>query len=84
MGPFCVGERCEPAAGSDMVGAAVERHPELAKEIVQRGHEATGHGQTWTAQFLMTREGERRTYEQLQDLGFIYHIDDVSRDEPFR
>jgi peptidoglycan/xylan/chitin deacetylase (PgdA/CDA1 family) len=98
---------------SHMVGAAVESHPELAKEIVQRGHEATGHGQKWTAQFSMTPEQERRSYEQsiatiervtgtrplgfnafwlrgtqhtleiLQDLGFIYHIDDVSRDEPF-
>src|SRR5258706_5050155 len=98
---------------SHMVGAAVESHPELAKEIVQRGHEATGHGQTWTAQFSMTPEEERRSYKQsiatiervtgtrplgfnafwlrgtphtleiLQDLGFIYHIDDVSRDEPF-
>jgi len=28
-----------------MVGQAVEKHPELAKEIVQRGHEAAGHGQ---------------------------------------
>src|SRR5882724_4603481 len=98
---------------SHMVGAAVESHPDLAKEIVQRGHEATGHGQTWTAQFSMTPEQERRSYKQsiatiervtgtrplgfnafwlrgtphtleiLQDLGFIYHIDDVSRDEPF-
>ena len=31
---------------SHMVGQAVERHPELAKEIVDRGHEASGHGQT--------------------------------------
>lgn len=98
---------------SHMVGAAVERNPQLAKEIVQRGHEAAGHGQTWTPQFLMTPEGERASYqasiqmietatgtrpigfnafwlrgtphtlEILQDLGFIYHIDDVSRDEPF-
>ena len=29
-----------------MVGQAVERHPELAKEFVDRGHEASGHGQT--------------------------------------
>ena len=29
---------------SHMVGAAVDLHPALAKEIVQRGHEATGHG----------------------------------------
>ncbi len=98
---------------SHMVGAAVERNPQLAKEIVERGHEAAGHGQTWTPQFSMTPEEERasyqasiktietatgarpvgfnafwlrgtpRTLETLQDLGFIYHIDDVSRDEPF-
>src|SRR5467141_2869252 len=98
---------------SHMVGAAVDLHPALAKEIVQRGHEATGHGQTWTAQFSMTPEEERASYQQsiesieratgtrpvgfnafwlrgtpqtleiLQSLGFVYHIDDVSRDEPF-
>src|SRR5258707_4645046 len=98
---------------SHMVGAAVERNPQLAKEIVERGHEAAGHGQTWTPQFSMTPEEERtsyqasiktietatstrpvgfnafwlrgtpRTLEILQDLGFIYHIDDISRDEPF-
>jgi peptidoglycan/xylan/chitin deacetylase (PgdA/CDA1 family) len=98
---------------SHMVGAAVDLHPALAKEVVQRGHEATGHGQTWTAQFSMTPEEERVSYQQsiesieratgsrpvgfnafwlrgtphtleiLQSLGFIYHIDDVSRDEPF-
>jgi peptidoglycan/xylan/chitin deacetylase (PgdA/CDA1 family) len=98
---------------SHMVGAAVDLHPALAKEIVQRGHEAAGHGQTWTAQFSMTPEEERASYQQsiesieratgtrpvgfnafwlrgtpqtleiLQSLGFLYHIDDVSRDEPF-
>ena len=98
---------------SHMVGAAVDLHPELAKEIVQRGHEASGHGQTWTAQYSMTPDQERESYKQsiasieratgtrpvgfnafwlrgtphtleiLQDLGFIYYIDDVSRDEPF-
>ncbi|EYF00214.1 polysaccharide deacetylase family protein [Chondromyces apiculatus] len=98
---------------SHMVGRAVELHPQLAGEIVHRGHEAAAHGQTWTPQFSMTPEEERASYEQnirsiekatgarpvgfnafwmrgtpntlaiLQDLGFIYHIDDVSRDEPF-
>jgi peptidoglycan/xylan/chitin deacetylase (PgdA/CDA1 family) len=98
---------------SHMVGAAVEKNPQLAKEIVQRGHEAAGHGQTWTPQFSMTPDEERtsyqasiktietatgtrpvgfnafwlrgtpRTLEILQDLGFVYHIDDISRDEPF-
>ena len=41
---------------SHMVGAAVDLHPALAKEIVQRGHEASGHGQTWAAQYSMTPE----------------------------
>jgi peptidoglycan/xylan/chitin deacetylase (PgdA/CDA1 family) len=98
---------------SHMVGQAVERHPDLAKEIVDRGHEASGHGQTWEPQYSMTSEQERAGYQAsidtiqkatgtrpvgfnafwlrgtpntlgiLQDLGFIYHIDDISRDEPF-
>lgn len=98
---------------SHMVGAAVDLHPALAREVVQRGHEAAAHGQTWTPQFSMTREEERASYEAniqsilratgtrpvgfnafwlrgtpdtlplLQELGFLYHIDDVSRDEPF-
>jgi peptidoglycan/xylan/chitin deacetylase (PgdA/CDA1 family) len=98
---------------SHMVGATVDLHPALAKEIVERGHEASGHGQTWAAEYSMTPEEERESYKQsiasieratgtrpagfnafwlrgtphtleiLQELGFIYHIDDVSRDEPF-
>src|ERR1700722_5339800 len=47
---------------SHMVGAAVEKHPALAKEIVQRGHEPSGHGQTWTPQYSMTSEQERASY----------------------
>jgi len=106
-------DRRQVKVTSHMVGAAVDLHPELAKEIVQRGHEASGHGQSWTAEYSMTPEEERavylksiqsieratgtrpfgfnafwlrgtpRTLEILQELGFIYHIDDVSRDEPF-
>jgi peptidoglycan/xylan/chitin deacetylase (PgdA/CDA1 family) len=98
---------------SHMVGAAVDRNPELAREIVQRGHEASGHGQTWTPQYSMSPEEECASYqanihsilratgtrpfgfnafwmrgtphtlEILQGLGFIYYIDDLSRDEPF-
>lgn len=98
---------------SHMVGAAVERHPALAKEIVWRGHEPAGHGQTWTPQYSMTAEQERKSYADsaatiervtgvrpvgfnafwlrgtqqtlqiLQELGYTYYIDDVSRDEPF-
>jgi peptidoglycan/xylan/chitin deacetylase (PgdA/CDA1 family) len=98
---------------SHMVGQAVERHPALAKEIVQRGHEAAAHGQTWSPVYTLSREEERtsyqanvqaienatgtrpigfnapgmratpNTFEILQDLGFLYHTDDLSRDEPF-
>jgi peptidoglycan/xylan/chitin deacetylase (PgdA/CDA1 family) len=98
---------------SHMVGQAVELHPELAREIVQRGHEPAAHGQTWTPQYSMTPTEERAAYaasvetikritgirpigfnafwlrgtpqtlEILQDLGFEYYIDDISRDEPF-
>lgn len=98
---------------SHMIGEAVRRHPDLAREIVRRGHEAAGHGPRWQSQYAMPREEERRflldaadmveqvtgqrpvgyncnwlrrgpnTLSLLQELGYRYHIDDVSRDEPF-
>lgn len=97
---------------SHMVGRAVELNPELAREVVARGHEAAGHGHTWTPQYSMSEADERASYiksadlieqitgmrpvgfnafwmrhspktlEILRELGFIYHIDDLSRDEP--
>ncbi|AOZ07716.1 polysaccharide deacetylase family protein [Cupriavidus malaysiensis] len=107
-------ERTGVTVTSHMVGQAVERHPELAREIVARGHEAAGHGQTWEPQYSMSAAQERASYVQsiasieratgvrpvgfnafwmrgsphtlsiLQSLGFLYHIDDLSRDEPSR
>jgi len=98
---------------SHMIGDAVKRHPQLAREIVARGHEAAGHGPRWSSQFAMSRDEERTFLRQaasmvqdvtgqpvsgyncnwlrrgpntlalLQELGYVYHIDDVSRDEPF-
>jgi peptidoglycan/xylan/chitin deacetylase (PgdA/CDA1 family) len=97
---------------SHMVGRAVELNPALAKEIVQRGHEAAAHGHTWTPHWTMTPEQERSSYQAnvdavmkatgtrpvgfnafwlrgtprtlsiLQEMGFTYHIDDLSSDEP--
>ncbi|WP_116001668.1 polysaccharide deacetylase family protein [Roseateles depolymerans] len=97
---------------SHMVAKAVQAHPELAAEIVRRGHEASGHGLEWAPQYSLSPAEERRHYQQasdiieratgqrpigfnafwmrhsretlniLQDLGFLYHIDDLSRDEP--
>ena len=98
---------------SHMVGSAVLKNPALAKEIVQRGHEAAAHGRDWATQYTMSYEEERKfildgvdavkqvtgttpkgynanwlrrgenTLKILQELGFTYHIDDLSRDEPF-
>ncbi|MBN9285475.1 MULTISPECIES: polysaccharide deacetylase family protein [unclassified Flavobacterium] len=98
---------------SHMVGTAVLKNPQLAKEIVQRGHEAAAHGMSWSSQYNMPYEEEKKfildgvnavkkitgftpvgynanwlrrgenTLNILQELGFLYHIDDLSRDEPF-
>ena len=98
---------------SHMIGEAAQRNPGLAKDIVQRGHEAAGHGPRWSSQYAMSRPVERKfikeaadmvekvtgqrptgyncnwlrrgpnTLSLLQELGYSYHIDDVSRDEPF-
>ena len=98
---------------SHMVGSAVLKNPLLAKEIVQRGHEAAAHGMNWSSQYNLSYEEEKKfiadgveavkkmtgvtpvgynanwlrrgenTLKILQELGFTYHIDDLSRDEPF-
>jgi len=49
---------------SHMVGLAVEKHPDLAKEIVQRGHEAAAHGQTWAPIYMRSRTEEKAMIEQ--------------------
>jgi peptidoglycan/xylan/chitin deacetylase (PgdA/CDA1 family) len=98
---------------SFMIGQAVDKAPELACEIVRRGHEAAAHGRRWEYQYLLDPVDEREwiadgvrsiqnatgttprgynnywmrgsvhTLELLQELGFTYHIDDLSADEPF-
>ena len=98
---------------SFMIGEAVLRHPDVAAEIVRRGHEAGAHGRRWERQYHLPRPQEKEwiadgvqaieeitgarptgynnywirpgvnTLEILQELGFTYHIDDLSADEPF-
>src|SRR6267143_686574 len=98
---------------SFMIGKAVETAPDLAREIVRRGHEAAAHGRTWENSYQLRRDAEKRfiadsvetiervtgekpvgwnaywmrssvhILETLQDLGFLYHIDEPRRDEPF-
>ncbi len=98
---------------SFMIGKAVETSPDLAQEIVRRGHEAAAHGRVWDNSYQLPRDEEKRfiansvetiqrvtsqtpvgwnaywmrnsiyILETLQDLGFLYHIDEPSHDEPF-
>ncbi len=44
---------------SFMIGDAVRRHPEVAAEIVRRGHEAGAHGRRWTRQYHLSRPEEK-------------------------
>lgn len=98
---------------SHMIGTAVLKNPAMAKEIVERGHEAAAHGMSWSPEYNLLYEEEKKfikdgadaikkatgftpvgynanwlrrgenTLKILQELGFRYHIDDLSRDEPF-
>ncbi len=43
-----------------MIGKAVETSPDLAREIVRRGHEAAAHGRTWENSYQLSRDEERR------------------------
>jgi peptidoglycan/xylan/chitin deacetylase (PgdA/CDA1 family) len=43
---------------SFMIGDAVRRHPEVAAEIVRRGHEAGAHGRRWEPQYHLPRQEE--------------------------
>ncbi|WP_426957862.1 polysaccharide deacetylase family protein [Muricoccus radiodurans] len=44
---------------SFMIGASIERHPELAREIVARGHEGGGRGRLHVSTHWMGRDQER-------------------------
>ena len=45
---------------SFMIGQAVEKAPDLAREIVNRGHEAAAHGRTWQNSYLLDPDAERK------------------------
>ena len=44
---------------SFMIGDAVRRHPDVAAEIVARGHEAGAHGRSWQRQYHLPRPQEK-------------------------
>jgi peptidoglycan/xylan/chitin deacetylase (PgdA/CDA1 family) len=43
---------------SFMIGKAVETSPDLAQEIVRRGHEAAAHGRVWDNSYQLPRDQE--------------------------
>src|SRR5205085_6706129 len=45
---------------SFMIGKAVETSPDLAREIVRRGHEAAAHGKVWDNSYRLPRDEEKR------------------------
>jgi peptidoglycan/xylan/chitin deacetylase (PgdA/CDA1 family) len=56
-------DRHKIKVSSFMVGKAVERNPALAREIVERGHEAAAHGYEWKPHWRMTPAEETASYE---------------------
>ncbi len=51
---------------SFMVGQAVDKNPQLAREIVQRGHEAAAHGKQWSWQYQLSKAEERAWIQSVQ------------------
>ena len=47
-------------ATSFMVAQAADKHPALAREIVERGHEAAAHGRQWASQYTLPEYEERQ------------------------
>src|ERR1700722_8853508 len=45
---------------SFMIGQAVDKAPDLAREIVKRGHEVAAHGRTWENSYALDADAERR------------------------
>ena len=43
-----------------MVGKAIERDPDLAREIARRGHEIAAHGQVWSNSYHLSRAEEKK------------------------
>jgi peptidoglycan/xylan/chitin deacetylase (PgdA/CDA1 family) len=46
---------------SFMIGKAVETSPDLAREIVRRGHEAAAHGRAWENSYQLPPDEEKRS-----------------------
>jgi peptidoglycan/xylan/chitin deacetylase (PgdA/CDA1 family) len=52
-------DRCKIKGSSFMIGQTIDRYPDLAREIVARGHEAGGRQAQHRPQFHMSKSDER-------------------------
>lgn len=52
-------DRQRVRVSSFMIGASIDRYPDLAREIIRRGHEGGGRARTHTAQYWMAKDEER-------------------------
>jgi peptidoglycan/xylan/chitin deacetylase (PgdA/CDA1 family) len=52
---------------SFMIGDVVRRHPDVAAEIVARGHEADAHGRSWQRQYHLPHPQEKQEKEWIAD-----------------
>ncbi len=58
-----------------MASSAVGRGPQLAKEIVERGHEGAAQGQAWATPYAITVDEERAAYEaNIEDIAWATGI----------
>lgn len=53
-------DKHEVKLSSFMIGKAVETSPDIAQEIVRRGHEAAAHGRVWDNSYQLSRDEEKR------------------------
>ncbi|WP_158796426.1 polysaccharide deacetylase family protein [Pedobacter sp. L105] len=52
---------------SHVIGQAALKSPDLVREIVKRGHEVSGHGQTWSPQYTLSYDEEKAFMKKAQD-----------------
>jgi allantoinase len=60
-------EKYEIPATFTACALALERAPDLSREIVRQGHEVTSHGYRWAHQFRMSEEEERAYIRRARD-----------------
>jgi hypothetical protein len=65
-----------------MIGRAVENQPDLAREIVRRGHEAAADGRTWENSYNLPPDQERQFIRDCADTTIHNGLKESGRPEP--